>query len=147
VPPPDPTPPTSSVVEEALRRLAGGNFTGYSGNVTLAIEDQTAWDDFWAEHASFEFPPADEPAVDFAHERVIVAAIGPQQGSCWSVEVTRAVTDTATSVTRVDVVTHGPRPGAACEDYETVPIDVVAVARVGTRFEFTSTTVYDAPPA
>jgi len=131
---------------DSFRTLDRGTFSGLEERGPVVVTDAAAWRALWERHTSNEVPPPPVPDVDFARERVVVALAGPKPSDCWSIEVTRTRTDEAAGVTRVELVVHEPRPGAACAAFETRPYHIVALAKLPTRLAFETTSVRDGEP-
>lgn len=106
---------------------------GQSGaTVREAIRDQAAWSAQWAELRQGSSLPAAPPAVDFAREMVIVAAMETQ--SCVSRVTIRSATETAGELV-VDVLEAPPAPNCVCVTAER-PIHVVRLRRVDAPARF-----------
>jgi hypothetical protein len=96
------------------------------GTVREVVKDQAAWSALWAELRKGSGLPEEPPAVDFAREMVIVAAMETQ--SCVSRVTISAASDTGGELI-VDVLEAPPAPNCVCITSER-PIHVVRLRRV-----------------
>jgi hypothetical protein len=97
------------------------------------VRDQAAWQTAWTALREGSNLPAEPPAVDFAHQMVILAAMETQ--SCVSRVTIRSVTRTAGALV-VDVLEAPPAPNCVCITSER-PIHLIRLERVDLpeRFE------------
>jgi hypothetical protein len=108
-----------TIVQQSIPGQAGGT-------VREVVKDQAAWSALWKELRQGSGLPAEPPAVDFAREMVIVAAMETQ--SCVSRVTIRAASDTGGELI-VDVTEEPPAPNCVCFTAER-PIHVVRLLRV-----------------
>ena len=103
------------------------------GTVREVVKDQAAWSALWAELRKDSGLPEEPPAVDFAREMVIVAAMETQ--SCVSRVTISAASDTGGELI-IDVLEAPPAPNCVCITAER-PIHVVRLRRVDAPPSFT----------
>lgn len=96
------------------------------GTVRQVVKDQAAWSALWAELRKGSGLPEEPPAVDFAREMVIVAAMETQ--SCVSRVTVKSAGDTGGELI-VDVLEEPPAPNCVCITSER-PIHMVRARRV-----------------
>jgi len=98
-----------------------------------SIDTPEGWVDFWRDHVND--PRAHPPLVDWAHEMVVVAAVGRREEAGDSVEV-RRVLQTAGGT---NVVAFERIPGDFCSPAarEVYPIHIVVAPRTLVPIEFT----------
>lgn len=98
-----------------------------------SIDTPEGWVDFWRDHVND--PRARPPLVDWAHEMVVVAAVGRREEAGDSVEV-RRVLQTAAGT---NVVAFERIPGDFCSPAarEVYPIHIVVAPRTLLPVEFT----------
>ncbi|MBL8859345.1 MAG: hypothetical protein JNL28_12615 [Planctomycetes bacterium] len=104
-----------------------GHPLAWTGGMEL-IQDQTAWNAFWAMHTSGQFPPTTAPPVDFNAAAVVAVFTGTLSHG----GVLIAVRSCALSVTTLDVHTTTTGPGMFCPvpAVITQPCHIVSVPRV-----------------
>ncbi|HYN22871.1 MAG TPA: hypothetical protein VE078_18060 [Thermoanaerobaculia bacterium] len=95
------------------------------GTVREVVKDQAAWSALWAELRKGSGLPEEPPAVDFAREMVIVAAMETQ--SCVSRVTVKSAGDTGGELV-VDILEEPPAPNCVCITAER-PIHVVRLRR------------------
>lgn len=116
-----------TIVQQSIPGQAGGT-------VRKVVADQAAWNALWAELRQGSSLPEAPPAVDFASEMVIVAAMETQ--SCVSKVTIRSATEGAGELV-VDVLEAPPAPNCVCITAER-PIHVVRLRRVDAPARFTA---------
>ncbi|HYU35165.1 MAG TPA: hypothetical protein VEW48_23675 [Thermoanaerobaculia bacterium] len=107
---------------------------GQSGPTRREVfRDESAWRAAWATLREGSNLPEEPPAVNFAHQMVILAAMETQ--SCVSRVTIRSVTRTAGALL-VDILEAPPAPNCVCITSER-PIHVIRLERVDlpARFE------------
>lgn len=102
----------------------------------LAITDQAAWEEFWAEHTASDDTP---PEVDFDEDVVLVGGVGVRQEAGDSVEVRRVLP--LSNETRVLLVEQVP--GDFCSPLERIhtPFHIVRVPLVPLPVRFSEAEV------
>src|SRR5688572_28324788 len=83
------TEPSTAELETIVQQSNPGQS---GGSVREVVKDQAAWNALWAELRKGSSLPQEPPAVDFAREMVIVAAMETQ--SCVSRVTIRSASDT-----------------------------------------------------
>jgi ABC-type phosphate transport system substrate-binding protein len=138
--PADPTVGREAQVLQAREVLSiSDSWSGFQAPTRVVISNAQAWADAWATiHALYTVPPA-LPAVDFSTSVLILAAMGPQSSTGYSVAIQEVrVDDGALAVTVLE-----RSPGASCVTGQAVtsPVHVVEVPRHATTASFTVNSV------
>lgn len=126
--------PAKQAADLPFETLVQRSIPGQSGPVRReAVRDPEAWRSAWAALREGSDLPAEPPAVDFARQMVIVAAMDTQ--SCVSRVTIRAATRTGDALV-VDLLEAPPAPNCVCITSER-PIHVIRLERVDLpeRFE------------
>ena len=115
-----------------VTRLRQGAFSfSYNSGLTesqrLVIRDQATWQQTWDSIYRFSFPVPALPAIDFAREMVVVAALGQKPTGGYSIFVDGG-TETANGVT-INVRAVSPGSGCAVTLALTQPVDIARVTR------------------
>lgn len=97
------------------------------------VRDETAWRAAWAELREGSDLPEEPPAVDFARQMVIVAAMETQ--SCISKVTIQSITRTAGGPLVIDLLEAPPAPNCVCFTSER-PIHVVLLERIDRAEQF-----------
>lgn len=118
---------TTSGGAYAFRTVEQGFSSGVHERTRRVILDEPAWRAFWAEHASYQAPPPEPPAVDFEREGVFVALAGDKPNTCWAERVESI--DVQEATVRVRVVTYAPPPGVVCGQMVSQPFHFVTYPR------------------
>jgi len=90
------------------------------------IRDEKEWNDFWEYVTRSGSPGTARPNIDFQHEQVLVAALGPQQAG-HDIKITGARVHGDTLY--ADVTSRARIPGACLTDEMNSPLAVVVVKR------------------
>lgn len=114
-------------ITEIEQSWFSGHPLAWTGGIEL-IQDQPAWDAFWSQHTTGQFPPIATPFVDFNAEAVVAVFTGMITHG--GVQLT--VRSCALSVTRLDVHTTTTAPGFFCPvpAVITQPCHIVRVPKV-----------------
>ncbi len=126
---------------EVTRIMPGGAPVGHSGLTSpmrLAIFEAGTFAETWERAFANHDPRPALPQVDFAHEFVVVTAMGEQATGGYAIEVSGAATDDVGAVIGVKLTLPGK--GCPVTLATTQPIDIVKVKRpssgtVRVRFE------------
>lgn len=99
------------------------------------ITDSGRWNAVWSEihRDSSGLPPI--PSVDFGSEMLILAALGQEPDSCWSIQI-RSVRATGERLLEVLVVEGRSPPSCACATVIVNPVHVVRLRRSDRRPSF-----------
>ena len=125
----------SEATDLTFETLVQRSLPGQSGPERReVIRDESAWKAAWATLREGSSLPEEPPAVDFAHQMVIVAAMETQ--SCVSKVTIRSVTRTAGAL-QVDLLEAPPAPNCTCITSER-PIHVVRLERSDLPARFTA---------
>ncbi len=127
-------PAESAAAALPFETLVQRSIPGQSGPaVRQVVRDQDAWRIAWTALREGSDLPTEPPAVDFAREMVILAAMETQ--GCVSRVTLRSVTRTADALT-VDLLEAPPAPNCVCITAER-PLHVIRLERVDLpeRFE------------
>jgi hypothetical protein len=92
----------------------------------LIIRDEKEWDDLWEYVTRSGSPGTARPNIDFQHEQVLVAALGPQQAG-HDIKITGARVHGDTLY--ADVTSRAGIPLACLTDEINSPLAVVVVER------------------
>jgi len=119
---------------ERLTPTYHDQYTGLASPARLVIEDPQAFEEVWNRAFGGYGPSPPLPAVDFAHEVVVVAALGEQSSGGYSIRVAGAVVTSSAVLISVE----STAPGARCvvSGALTQPLDIVKIARSGRGFRF-----------
>ena len=124
---PAPPPELALRVEAFPEPIAGYLNTRVAVRQRLVISDAAAWAQLWSEATAGYQPRPATPAVDFAAEVVVVAAMGTRSTGGYSIHVDRAYEADG----RLHVVVREVAPGARCATTQalTAPLTAVRVQR------------------
>lgn len=120
-------------------RLRDGDhaYTAYSGiadSTRVVVRDSTSWRQLWTELTRPFVPPPPLPAIDFAHEMIVVAALGARPTAGYDIVIEGAARDSS----GVEVAVRRTSPGAGCPVLAVVtqPVDLARLPTIagGTRF-------------
>lgn len=116
----------------------GAPLTWYSGlrdSARLVVRDAPAWRATWDAIQREMSPPPPAPAVDFAREMVVVAALGTRPSGGWEIVVDSALASAA----EVEVYIRRLAPGRGCFTTAAIstPVDVVRLPRRDVPVRFT----------
>lgn len=103
----------------------------------LVVRDQATWQQTWDSIYRFSFPVPTLPAVDFAREMVIVAALGQKPTGGYSIFIDGA-TETANGVT-INVRSVSPGGNCGVTAALTQPLDIARVTRREGAVSFSET--------
>ena len=132
--PDSPTGALAAAADLPFETLVQRSIPGQSGpSRREVVRDQNAWQAAWTALREGSDLPAEPPAVDFARQMVILAALETQ--SCVSRVTIRSVTRAADALV-VDLLEAPPAPNCVCITAER-PIHVIRLERVDLpeRFE------------
>ena len=101
--------------------------TGVSDRRRTVIRDEAAWAQFWAEVTSGYQPRPATPAIDFATEMVVVAAMGTRPSGGYSIAIDRAYEADGRLYAVVREV--APAPGCGTTGALSAPMAAVRVPR------------------
>ena len=114
----------------------------YNSGITepqrLVVRDQATWQQTWDSIYRFTFPAPALPAVDFAREMVIVAALGQKPTGGFSIFIDSG-TDTANGVT-INVRSVSPGGNCGVTAALTQPLDIARVTRREGSVSFSEST-------
>jgi hypothetical protein len=118
------------------------NNSGLTTKQRLIVGDGASWATLWNEIASPIQPVPAVPAVDFADNVVIVAAMGrkPTGGYTISIDEVRIAAGDA----RISVTQASPGSGCYVTESETTPVDIVITPRFAGQAMFNEHTSQDA---
>ena len=109
-------------------------YSGLSESTRLVITDQATLAEVWNRvFATMTDPPA-IPAVDFAHERVLVAALGARTSGGYRIEFDHATAESEDVV--AEVRTSSPGAHCATSLAITQPVDIVKIPLSGGPIRF-----------
>lgn len=123
-------------------RTAPTAFTSYSGladSAALVVRDSATWRDVWRRINAPFLPPPPEPAIDFAHEMVVVAALGRRPSGGYDVVIEDAHADDDSI--DVDLRISNPSPGCPVTSEVTEPVDLARIPITQHTFRFRYRTV------
>ncbi|MES3035586.1 MAG: protease complex subunit PrcB family protein [Gemmatimonadota bacterium] len=102
--------------------------SGLTAAQRTVIRDEVAWRAAWVSIWQNLSPQPELPAVDFAQEMIVVAALGERGSGGFSIVIDSA----SRTPTGATVVVHVTSPGANCMNTMaiTAPVDVARVPRV-----------------
>ena len=115
-----------------------GDNTPASLNGPRVITTQVAWETFWAEHKG-----GTPPAVDFAGEIVLVAAIGQRDEAGTTVEVRRVLP--VQGGTFIEIFERVPGDFCSPASLRRVPFHIVVTPRVPTPVRYAETRIERVP--
>lgn len=101
--------------------------SGVEQRARLVIRDQAAWSDFWRDATGHETPAPPIPALDFASEMVIVAAMGSRPSGGYAIAI-ESVQESAAGL-HVSVMESSPGPQCMVLTVITAPVVAVRVPR------------------
>ena len=109
-------------------------YSGLSDPARLVITDQATLEEVWNRvFATMTEPPA-VPTVDFAHERVLVAALGARSSGGYRIEFDLATEENGDVV--AEVRTSSPGAHCATSLAITQPVDIVKLPLSGGPIRF-----------
>lgn len=99
--------------------------SGFTAPARLVVRSEAEWRDAWARIYQHRMPKPDLPAVDFAREAVLVAALGERSSGGYGILVD-SVHDTGSEL---QAVVRKTSPGAGClvTGALTQPVDAVRI--------------------
>jgi hypothetical protein len=109
------------------------SFTYYSGMDTparLVIRDAVEWRVVWNEIHRRQSPLPTLPAVDFAREMIVIAALGSHSSGGYGILVDRAF-EAGTSAISVAIRSISPGPRCGVTAAFTQPVDIARIPRRG----------------
>lgn len=112
-----------------LETLARGAYSGLTVERMEATSDAAAYAEYWR-----RINRGEPPAVDFAEEMVIIAALGERRTGGYSIEVT--VIEPAADALRVYVLLRSPGPQCMTTQALTQPYHIVKTRRSGKPVKF-----------
>ena len=124
----------SSGAELVFRTLAQGNYSGIGRATNLVITTKTEWERLWKLHQAAGEPLADVPAVDFAKEMVVAAAMAQKPTGGYAIEIKR-IEATPTQL-RISLAQKAPGPDAIVTQAFSAPFHFVAVPKVDLKPKF-----------
>ena len=129
-------PPAEARRDLPCRPLLQSQTSGWTQPATFVVDDPVAWERFWSRHKGRAVPAPARPAVAFASEVVLVAALGerPSQGN--SVAFGAIVGDGRGGVD-AEVRVGAPDPGSVTASSRTSPVAAVAIPRPEGAVRFT----------
>jgi len=110
-----------------LQTLLSESYSGLAGPRREVVRDAASFTKLWAEIHAGRSPAPAPPAVDFAREMLVVAALGTRPSGGFSVAVTRVVA--RGEALDVTVLESCPAKDAMVTMALTQPVQVVRVAR------------------
>ena len=128
---PDPHVPLGAVDvgwnDSGAGHVAHGYYSGFASPARLVIDNDADWRAAWAQaYAPMGQPPA-APAIDFAHSRVIVVALGTRGTGGYDITINRLATSDGNLYAEVMSTSPGSRCGTT--QALTQPFDIVRVPR------------------
>lgn len=127
--------PGQAVVVTRLDERYPSQYSGFGDPARIVVDDAAQWAEVWARLWNNQRPLPPLPAVDFAREVVIVAAMGSRPTGGYGVRVQ----DAAVQANQVVVRAVETSPGSGCVTTQafTAPADVVKLPRTDrpVRFE------------
>ncbi len=111
--------------------------SGFDQPRTLVIHDRDTWVRTWADIYRRADPPPPMPAVDFANEMVVLAALGPKPSSGFEVLFTGA--SEAGDVVTVELDSRTPGPSCVTLTVITSPVDIARIPRRNGAVTFKTT--------
>ena len=107
-----------------IRELLQEHSTGYADSARLVIRDAAAWANFWRRvHSNSGEAPA-LPAVDFAGEMVLAAAMGTRATGGYTIHIDSA----RIAGEAIEVFVRSVSPGPTCGTTAAITEPVAAVA-------------------
>jgi hypothetical protein len=110
-------------------------YTNLVSPARLVVKDAAVWGSVWRSIVGKVSPTPPEPSVDFAHEMVVVAAMGQRPTGGYVIDVIDAVSDKDGKL-KVAVTETSPGQHCAVTDALTEPVDVVIVRRTEGAVDF-----------
>jgi protease stability complex PrcB-like protein len=122
-----PTSPTASIPFTRFPDAGIGLGSGLQQPATLTVRDGEAWQSIWSQIHRNVTPVPPLPAIDFAVDMVVVAAVGAQSTSGYSVTITGA--SESNGVVTIDA--ESASPGSTCVTLPVVtyPTDLARLSR------------------
>jgi len=122
--------PAATPVPVVRLRAEPYSFASYSGLIEpqrLVVRDPAAWAETWAVIWARHSPLPELPQVDFAHEMLVVAALGARSTGGYGIVVDSAVA----TADHVDVWIRTISPGSGCVVTLAVsqPVDIARLPR------------------
>jgi hypothetical protein len=77
----------NSIQPLAFETVLQAQQSGISGARAVAIQDDSAWEALWSDHAANVDPPPPVPAVDFTKKMVLGLFVGERPNLCYSVAI------------------------------------------------------------
>lgn len=103
--------------------------TGVTDGRVQTIASAAEWANVWQEIQRPSSPPAPLPPVDFASQRLLLAAAGTRPDGCYAIAVEEIERRGRTLVARI--VETVPGSGCVCTQALTQPVHVVQLERTG----------------
>jgi PrcB C-terminal len=120
--------------QDSARHLSQPGMEGPPEPIQLVLRTAAEWDSVWQMvNRSRVYPPAPPaPAVDFAHEMVLLSGLGRQPTSGWNIRIDTVVIRRDT----VRVIIHSVAPQCIAGMMITYPWDAVRVSRTDRVVQF-----------
>lgn len=117
----------SSGSADSPRSLAYGYHSGISTPTQLVIRDEASWKELWKRHNNVVIPTPPLPSVDFAHDMIVVVAVGQRPTGGYGVRVRSAQRQGDKLV--VEALETKPADGALVPMVLSTPYDFCVVPR------------------
>jgi hypothetical protein len=113
------------VVRLARDAAAFSAYSGFRDSLRAVVRDSAMWRQLWDRLNQPFLPRPPLPAVDFAREMVIVAALGARRTGGYTVVIEGAQRDSST----IEIAVRRTSPAAGCpvESVVTQPVDVARI--------------------
>jgi hypothetical protein len=120
--------------QDSARHLSQPGMEGPPEPIQLVLRTAAEWDSVWQMvNRSRVYPPAPPaPAVDFAHEMVLLSGLGRQPTSGWNIRIDTVVIRRDT----MRVIIHSVAPQCVAGMMITYPWDAVRVPRTDRVVQF-----------
>lgn len=110
-----------------IRPLFTESYSGIDTALRVVVKEPDRWRELWAQVAGQRTPAPPIPAVDFAEEMVLVAAMGRRGTGGYSIAIDRVQRDDEAIV--ATVVETSPGPGCMLTQALTAPVTAVKLPR------------------
>jgi hypothetical protein len=124
----DDSPTEPGDVPVSFETVALASFSGFSAPRQQVVRTDGDWAGAWETLYAGQSPVPPLPAIDFARQVVVLAAMGPKSNGCFRVEVT-GVTRKARVSLEIEVTDFEPGPSCGCPTVVTQPAHVVKLDR------------------
>jgi PrcB C-terminal len=101
-------------------------YSGFDQEARLVVRDLSGWNDVWSIAFARHTPTPPRPAIDFATEMVVVAALGSRPSGGYGIAIEGVSPETGG--VEIDVVTTSPGSGCIVTGALTQPVMMIRMA-------------------